>query len=108
MTTRARSRRSRDAPKSSTTQDLQAGTRRSGALLGAVHLRAELEELVAQEGGPLEVELGGGVAHLVLQLAQELLGGLPRRPVGAPRLRHLGERLLRGARVRHAGGELDL
>src|SRR5688500_10508181 len=54
---------------------------------GAVHLRLQLQVLVAQERRALEVQLRGRVAHLALDLLQHLL----RRQLAErrPPLRHL-------------------
>src|SRR2546430_13204549 len=73
-----------DRPSSSPNWLSSLADRRIGGKRGASGL--ELEELVAQEGRQLEVELFGGRLHLLLQHANEgfALGVVGRPPEGAP------------------------
>src|SRR5690606_9667292 len=90
-------------PRAATREKYRPGGRMS---LGRTELRLDLEELVAEGGGALEVEHRGGLAHLVLEdlrpLLQVQLVGVGRRRLADLR-RH---RLL--SRVGDAGREQRL
>src|SRR6266516_724364 len=93
-----------DRPSSSPNWLSSLADRRIGGKRGASSL--ELEELVAQEGRQLEVELFGGCLHLLLQHANDgfALGVVGGPPDGAPSRRAL----LRDARVGNAGDESNI
>src|ERR1700681_477599 len=58
--------------------------------LVAADLAAQVHQLVAQRGGFLELEVGGGLAHLALDLLGHRFGDLARQVLGSNRIGGIG------------------